>query len=170
MKNIKHKLKVGALCVMSLVAPKIIAAETNKPKAYKFSMLVPYGKFVNNDSLFVAGGKDTCKVNSIDTIRNERGDIKKLVIDTDRLIYECDYFGPKNACGFWLPPYVEGDTVYDDLYKEVKCLEKEYYEYQNNKQYVQRDSVESEFNKAQLALCRWALDVYNRTSQNSIYR
>ena len=65
---------------------------------------------------------------------------------------------------------VEGDTVYDDLYKEVKCLEKEYYEYQNNKQYVQRDSVESEFNKAQLALCRWALDVYNRTSQNSIYR
>ena len=38
MKNIKHKLKVGALCVMSLVAPKMVTAETAKPKMYKFSM------------------------------------------------------------------------------------------------------------------------------------
>ena len=170
MKNIKHKLKVGALCVMSLVAPKMVTAETVKPKMYKFSMVVPFGKFLNNDSLFIAGGKDTCKVNNIDTVYNEQGGIAKLVIDTDRLNYECSYFGPRYAYGFWLPPRVHGDTVYDDLCEEVMCLKKQYYEYQNNKQYDMRDSIELEFNKAQDALCCWAINTYNQTSSNIVQR
>lgn len=162
MKNIKYKLKVGALCVMSLIAPKMFTAETAKPKMYKFSMSVPFGKFINNDCVFIAGGKDTCKVNDIDTVYNEWGDIEKLVIDTDDANYECSYFGPRYAQGYWLPPRVCGDTVYNDLCNKALCLEKQYYEYQDKKQYAQRDSVELEFNKVKDKLCQRAFNMYNQ--------
>ncbi|MBR2510679.1 MAG: hypothetical protein IKB59_00765, partial [Alphaproteobacteria bacterium] len=72
--------------------------------------------------------------------------------------------------GFWLPPRVHGDTVYDDLYEETMCLKRQYYEYQDSKQYDMRDSVELEFNRAQDALCRWAVNMYNHASSNIVQR
>ena len=86
------------------------------------------------------------------------------------------YYNKPEYMGIGMVNFIEPEKVngrvcrYDDLYKEVKCLEKEYYEYQNNKQYVQRDSVESEFNRAQDALCRWAVNMYNHASSNIVQR
>lgn len=143
-KRTKHGLYIGALCVLGLLPYKGTAkAQSNHPTQNP-TISTPdvfegakFGKFINNDSTFIANGRDTLSVCSIDTVC-KLDDYIKLHIHTPGKTIVCDYFY------YYMPtPRIEyGDTIAINLLSKCHDLIQEYNQYQDNKEYARRDSVE----------------------------